>query len=83
MNFLGIVIMVLGVLLILIGVIGAALKVFAQKGQGVAAADSFWKLVPEIIGALTKAPSWLAMILVGVFLVWCGQRLISGLPIFG
>jgi hypothetical protein len=79
MAFIGYVVMLLGVALIVIGVFGAGLAVLRDKGEGFAATpDTFvqvLKQLPKLIEALAKAPKWLSMTLIGLLLVWAGDRL--------
>jgi hypothetical protein len=82
MAVLGLLISLLGLALILIGVIAAALKVGAERGASMAKAEDTFATVlnalPKMIDSLAKAPKWLAMIVVGVILVWFGHQLRSG-----
>lgn len=79
MAVIGYVIMLLGVVLILIGVFGAAVAVLRDRGEGFAGAtDTLAQVIkdlPKLIEALGKAPKWLSMILIGLFLIWMGNRL--------
>lgn len=82
MAILGFLIAVLGVVLILIGVIGAAFEVFAKRGKGFATSvpsiAEILKLLPSLIEASLKAPQWLLMIAAGSGLIWFGRELIVG-----
>lgn len=82
MHLLGYPVAILGVLLLIIGVFGAAVSKAGQQGQGFAGAGetvaSVLKELPKLIDSLAKAPKWLSMVLVGLVLVWAGDRLSAG-----
>lgn len=82
MNILGYLVEIAGIILIVIGVFGAAIAVFTDRGKGVISpADTFvavLKELPKLIDALAKAPKWLSMVLIGLLLVWAGNQLGHG-----
>jgi uncharacterized membrane protein len=85
MAIVGYVIIAVGIVLIVIGAVGAAFAVAETRPKGFAAPSTtlgaVLKALPEIIGAIAKSPPWLASIIVGCVLVWFGdQARIGGWP---
>jgi hypothetical protein len=83
MHLLGYPIAILGVVLMIIGVFGAAAAIAGERGKGFAGAAgdtiaSVLKELPKLIDSLAKAPKWLSMLLMGLLLVWAGDRLSAG-----
>jgi hypothetical protein len=79
MAYLGIVITVLGVILILLGVVGAAKDVFMKRGKAFAGVEPklielFFKVILQVL----KGPPWLIMLVVGAALVYFGHQLSVG-----
>ena len=71
----------LGVLFLLLGFVGAALDVFRGRGaERIAPPAGFFEALAAFLKALATAPRWLALVGVGVALVFFGQRLAAGLP---
>lgn len=88
MAIIGYIIMVLGIGLILIGGVGAAIAVARTRPKGFASGSTtlsdVLKAIPEIIGAIAKSPPWLAAVIVGCFLCWFGnQARLGGWPFGG
>ncbi len=79
MAFLGYIIALAGVFLIVVGAYGAARGVIAERGAGMADAEStlatVLKEIPALLDALGRAPKWLSAVVVGIVLVWTGVRL--------
>jgi hypothetical protein len=85
MNIIGYIIMLLGLVLILVGTVGAAFAVAETRPRNFAGAPTsisdVLKAIPDIIGAIAKSPPWLAAIIVGCLLCWFGnQARIGGWP---
>ena len=79
MTILGVSVAALGVILILIGVIGAARDVFASKGKGFAAAQAkLPELFLQVVLGVLKGPPWLMMVFFGACLVFFGHQLSVG-----
>lgn len=79
MVFLGIVISVLGVILILLGVVGAAKDVFFTRYKGfVGVEPKVIELFLKVILQVLKGPAWLIMIVFGALLVYFGHQLYAG-----
>ncbi len=79
MVFLGYVIALVGVFLIVVGAYGAGRGVIADRGAGMAEAESTMatvlKELPALLDALGRAPKWLSALIAGVALVWTGVRM--------
>lgn len=82
MHLLGYPVAILGLALLVIGVFGASAAIAGDRGKGFAGAGdtitSILKELPKLIESLAKAPKWLSILLLGVFLVWVGDRLSAG-----
>jgi hypothetical protein len=79
MTYLGIVIAVLGVILILLGVVGAAKDVFMKQGKSFADVEpKLIELFLKVILQVLKGPAWLIMIVFGAALVYFGRQLSVG-----
>jgi hypothetical protein len=85
MMILGVLVASLGVILILIGVIGAAKDVFAAKGKGFSAGEQkLAELFFQVVFAILKGPPWLVMVFFGACLVFFGHQLsVGGWPFTG
>lgn len=75
---------IVGALFVLLGLIGAARETFTIPPPTL----TFWAGIPdllkgfaEVIKAIATAPRWLGLTVVGVFLIYAGQRLVAGLSI--
>jgi hypothetical protein len=89
MVLLGGMVMVFGVAFLLLGLVGAVVDVYARieilmappterpasNGKG---AEETVDAVARLIEALTDAPQWLGLSVVGIALVWLGQRIRQG-----
>ncbi|MGB6364247.1 MAG: hypothetical protein WBG64_16395 [Thermoanaerobaculia bacterium] len=77
---------VVGPLFILIGVAGAARAAFSRS-RGSAGADEasgvaeLIKAVTALLKAILAGPQWLLFTLVGIGLIYAGQRVLAGEPI--
>jgi uncharacterized membrane protein len=82
MTIIGYVIMLIGIVLIVIGTVGAAFAVAQTRPKGFAAPSTtvgtVLKALPQIISAIAKSPPWLASIIVGCVLVWFGNQARAG-----
>jgi hypothetical protein len=79
MAFLGIVIEVLGVILILLGVVGAAKDVFMKQGKGFSGVEpKLIELFLKVILQVLKGPAWLIMLVIGAALVYFGHQFSVG-----
>ena len=68
---------IVGLLFILLGFVGAVRDIFLKpQAQGANWLD--WiQAITELIKALAAAPQWLALVVVGVGLVYWGQYLVA------
>ena len=81
---LGWILIIVGLIILLFGVAGGILKMFAEiKKQGQGAVSGLLQLPDQIIDtlikfieALAKAPLWLALIAIGLFLVIFGATML-------
>jgi hypothetical protein len=82
MAYLGLAMAVLGVVLILLGVIGAAKDVFMKQGKGFAGVEpKLPELLLKVILQILKGPAWLIMLVMGAGLVYFGHQLnVGGWP---
>jgi hypothetical protein len=85
MQYFGYLLMGLGIILNMVGVVGAAFSVSASRGKGFAAPvlniPEVLKAIPDIITAILKAPQWLLMVIFGCAVFWFGfQATRSGWP---
>ena len=77
---------VVGALFILIGVAGAARSAFSRS-RGSAGADEasgiaeLIKAVTALLKAIFGGPQWLLFSLVGIALIYAGQRVLAGEPV--
>lgn len=81
MVILGYVLIVFGVLMICLGFFAATLEVFVSRKtrvMGLVQVDmgGVFKVLPELVKALTAAPKWLAIMIMGIILVGFGLQLV-------
>ena len=81
MVILGYVLIVFGVLMICLGFVAASLEVFVSRKMqvmGLVQVDmgGIFKALPELVKALTAAPKWLAIMVMGIVLVVFGLQLV-------
>jgi uncharacterized membrane protein len=74
---LGWILTVVGLLFILLGFVGAVRDIFLKPKAQQANWMDWIQAITELIKALTAAPQWLALVVVGVGLVYWGQHLVS------
>lgn len=77
---------VVGALFILIGVAGAARAAFARFRSAAGAEDAggiseLIKAVTALLKALFGGPQWFLFTLVGIALIYAGQRVLAGQPV--
>jgi uncharacterized membrane protein len=77
---------VVGALFILIGVAGAARAAFSRSRGAAGAEDAggvaeLIKAVTDLLKALFGGPQWFLFTLVGIALIFAGQRVLAGQPI--
>ncbi len=73
---LGWILVVVGVLFILLGLAAAAKDVLKKEAQVEQKGDkSIWEILTELVKALTAAPQWLALTIIGIGLVVYGSSL--------
>lgn len=77
---------VVGALFILIGVAGAARAAFSRKAGPAGAEDAggiaeLIKAVTDLLKAILGGPQWLLFTLVGIALIYAGQRVLAGQPV--
>jgi hypothetical protein len=87
MVLLGGMVMVFGVAFLLLGLVGAVVDVYARieilmapatERPNSDGAEETVDAVARLIEALTDAPQWLGLSVVGIALVWLGQRIRQG-----
>jgi len=74
---LGWILTIVGLLFVLLGFVGAVRDILLKPGAKQANWTEWIQAITELIKALTAAPQWLALVVVGVGLVYWGQRLIA------
>ena len=75
-----------GALFILIGVAGAARAAFSRSRAAAGAEDAsgvteLIKAVTDLLKAILDGPQWLLFTLVGIALIYAGQRVLAGQPV--
>ena len=90
MVIVGWVLTVLGFAFIIVGLIGAYKEVRQRSPNnrdrdvpigGTGFWDELFKILPQLLDQLFKAPKWILSCLVGLILIYFGVRLISHLPL--